>query len=81
MDRRRAPNSIGHLMISNWLVQIYKESVMFSPILLSAFKSLASGLLNDALRIVNELSNLAAMWSLQSVSKVQTLEANCIFPL
>ena len=39
MDRRRAPNGIGHLMILNWLVQIYKESVMFSPILLSALKS------------------------------------------
>ena len=47
--------------------------------LVYTYTPLAHGLLNDALRLINELSSLAATCSLQSVSKVQTLEAGCIF--
>ena len=64
-------------------LSIWDDCNLCTPleILLSTLRSLASVLLNDALRLDNELSNLAVMSSLRSVSKMQTLEAGCIFPV
>ena len=44
---------------------------MFEQIRLSTLRPVANDLLNDALRLDNELSALAATCSLRSVSKVQ----------
>ena len=50
---------------------LFEIRLAINHILLSTLASLANGLLNEALRLVNELSSLADTCSLWSVSKVQ----------
>ena len=74
---------VAYLAPSHYMNQCFSFAKLHLKILSVTWQPFCAGeedLMINALRLVNELSSLAATCLLRSVSKVQTLEAGWIFP-